>query len=48
VLPELLQFHFDRIYASREIMQYQTQSTGSPTSSSWCSWKRRLFSSPRP
>lgn len=28
ILPELLRFHFDHIYASREIMQYQTQSTG--------------------
>ncbi len=28
VLPELLRFHFDHIYATREIMQYQTQSTG--------------------
>jgi type I restriction enzyme, S subunit len=28
ILPELLHLHFDRIYASREIMQYQTQSTG--------------------
>ena len=28
ILPELLRFHFDYIYANREIMQYQTQSTG--------------------
>jgi type I restriction enzyme S subunit len=28
LLPELLRFHFDHIYATREIMQYQTQSTG--------------------
>jgi len=28
ILPELLRFHFDRIYESRQIMQYQTQSTG--------------------
>ena len=28
VLPELLQLHFERICESREIMQYQTQSTG--------------------
>ena len=28
ILPELLRFHFDHIYANREIMQYQTQSTG--------------------
>ncbi len=28
ILPELLRFHFDHIYATREIMQYQTQSTG--------------------
>ena len=28
MLPELLRFHFDWIYANREIMQYQTQSTG--------------------
>lgn len=26
--PELLQFHFDRIYNDRRIMKYQTQSTG--------------------
>lgn len=28
LLPELLRFHFERIYKNREIMQYQTQSTG--------------------
>ena len=28
ILPELLHLHFERIYASREIMKYQTQSTG--------------------
>lgn len=28
ILPELLHFHFQRIYANRQIMQYQTQSTG--------------------
>ena len=28
ILPELLRFRFDHIYATREIMQYQTQSTG--------------------
>lgn len=28
ILPELLQLHFERIYESREIMKYQTQSTG--------------------
>lgn len=28
ILPELLHLHFERIYANREIMQYQTQSTG--------------------
>lgn len=28
VLPEILRFHFERIYENREIMQYQTQSTG--------------------
>ncbi len=28
MLPELLQLHFEMIYANREIMKYQTQSTG--------------------
>ncbi len=28
ILPEILRLHFDYIYTSREIMQYQTQSTG--------------------
>mgnify|MGYP005748635373 CR=1 FL=1 len=28
ILPELLQLHFERIYDNREIMKYQTQSTG--------------------
>lgn len=28
ILPELLRLHFDRIYENRQIMQYQTQSTG--------------------
>ena len=28
LLPELLQFHFERIYENREILKYQTQSTG--------------------
>jgi len=28
ILPELLQLHFERIYENREIMKYQTQSTG--------------------
>ena len=28
VLPEILRFHFERIYENRQIMQYQTQSTG--------------------
>jgi type I restriction enzyme S subunit len=28
ILPELLQLHFEAIYANREIMKYQTQSTG--------------------
>lgn len=28
LLPELLHLHFERIYANRQIMQYQTQSTG--------------------
>lgn len=28
ILPELLQQHFERIYDNREIMKYQTQSTG--------------------
>ena len=28
LVPEILQLHFERIYANREIMKYQTQSTG--------------------
>lgn len=28
LIPELLQFHFERIYENREILKYQTQSTG--------------------
>lgn len=28
ILPELLQLHFEMIYTNREIMKYQTQSTG--------------------
>lgn len=28
IAPELLQLHFERIYENREIMKYQTQSTG--------------------
>ncbi|MBN8442147.1 MAG: restriction endonuclease subunit S [Thauera sp.] len=28
ILPELLKLHFERIYENREIMRYQTQSTG--------------------
>jgi type I restriction enzyme S subunit len=28
ILPELIQLHFEMIYANREIMKYQTQSTG--------------------